>query len=105
MQDGDIVKNWYCPNCKLTHQSVNSKASEVPMHSCAKLFNATFPMVLEGVKAFSKVELREDYLGQDIASVRTDNNQVIKSVVTEYEDGSTGGTIYLPCAVMNVDNS
>lgn len=97
-----IYKYWYCPNCKLTHQSVNSKATEVPMHFCPSLHNLQVPMVLEGVKAFHKVEYREDYLRDDIASVRDENNQVVKSVSTEYEDGSNGGTIYLPCATFNM---
>ena len=101
--DVEIIKNWYCPNCKLTHQSVNSKTTEVPMHDCSLLYGLKVPMVLEGVKAFNKIEYREDYLNGDLSSARDDNNQVIKSVVTEYEDGSNGGTIYLPCAVFGLE--
>lgn len=97
-----VIRDWYCPNCKLTHRSENSKVSEVPMHDCPALFGLKVPMVLEGVKAFHTIEYREDYLHNDLASARNDSGQVIKSISTEYEDGSNGGTIYLPCATFNM---
>ena len=93
-----IIKNYYCPNCKYTYQGVNLKTTEVPLHECSALNGLKVPWVLEGVKAYHKVELRDDYLGDDISNARTSSGQVVKSVSTEYADGSNGGTIYLPCA-------
>jgi len=95
----ELHKNWYCPNCSLTHQSVGK---ETAFHDCPKLFGLKVPMLLEGVKGYHKVEYREDYLGTDISDARNDSGQVVKSISTEFEDGSNGGTIYLPCATINV---
>ncbi len=101
--ESEIVRNWYCPNCKQTARSLNTSSSSVPMHDCPSLFGLQVPMVLEGVKAFNKVEYREDYLKGDLSSARDDSDEVVKSISTEYADGSNGGTIYLPCAVIGIE--
>ena len=99
----DFYKNYYCPSCKYTFQLKNPKPTEVPLHKCLALNNLQVPWVLEGINATHKVELREDYLGNDIASARDSSNNVVKSVSTEFDDGSNGGTIYLPCARFSLE--
>lgn len=101
--DTKIVKNYHCPNCFHTFQMLNPKTTEVPLHECSALHNLKVPWVLEGVKAYHKVEYREDYLNGDIANTRDSSNKVVKSVSTEFADGSNGGTIYLPCARLSLE--
>lgn len=96
----ELHKNWYCPSCGKTHQSIGK---ETAFHYCPSHNGAFIPLALEGTSAVNREVLREDYLKGDLASVRTEDGQVISSIQQETEEG-IGGTIFLPCAVFNVGN-
>lgn len=95
----EMHKNWVCPNCHKTHQSVGSKTA---MHFCPALNNLFIPMVIEGSDCINKVNYREDYVKGDLVTA-THHGKVVSSVSTEHADGSNGLTVFVPCAVTKIE--
>lgn len=95
----ELIKNWYCPSCYLTHRS---KGSKTAFHNCSAINGAFIPLILEGVDATNRVLLREDYVGDDICSVTDKDNRVIMSVSQEMADGSNALTVFVPCATTDL---
>ena len=97
----ELYKEWFCPNCHLEHRS---QGKETAFHNCTGLSGTPFiPLALKGDDCVNKIIYREDYLGEDIASVRDDNNNIIASVSREYADGSNALTVFVPCAVTKIE--
>lgn len=95
----ELFKKWFCPNCHLEHRSTGK---ETAFHNCPSLNGAFIPLALEGDDCVNKVNLREDYVGEDICSVRDNDNNIISSISREYADGSNALTVFVPCAVAKV---
>ena len=96
----ELFKKWYCPNCHLEHRS---QGKEIAFHNCPSLNGAFIPLALEGDDCVNKPLLREDYVGNDLCSVRDKDNNVIMSVTREYADGSNALTVFVPCAVAKAE--
>lgn len=90
----ELVKNWYCPNCSVTHQSQGPKTA---MHECDGFNRLLMPLTLEGKKVKHSANLREDYLGKDLSDARDNSGNVVSSISHETDEG-IGATIFLPCA-------
>lgn len=101
--DSRVIRNWHCPNCHSEHRSYDSPNLSA-FHHCPALNGILTPMVEDGRDAIHKILLREDYVGEDICSVRDANNRVVSSVTTEFADGSNQLTVYMPCATVSAES-
>jgi hypothetical protein len=93
----ELYKEWFCPNCYLEHRS---QGPETAFHNCPSINGNPFiPLARKGDDCINKVNYREDYVKDDICSVRDDDDNIIMSVSREYADGSNALTVFVPCAV------
>ncbi|MFZ0324746.1 MAG: hypothetical protein WAN48_11515 [Actinomycetes bacterium] len=91
------VRDWYCPNCGLTHQT-NDPRIAVPLHPCPKLRGLMAPMVVAGTTAKVELREREDYVGTDLVQVDPELGRPVMSIVTTRDEG-TDARIFVPTAV------
>jgi hypothetical protein len=96
----ELIKEWYCPSCHIEHRSIGSLSAR---HNCSAHNGLDLPLVLMGRNATHRINEREDYLKGDLSDARDDNGRVIMSAYTEFDDGSHETTVFMPCAVIEVE--
>lgn len=78
---------WECPNCDL--EEVTREANpHTRMHTCPGAKYMTVPMIPAGLDAKVELQVREDYIGEDVGNVQLDEDGTPwMAAVTTREDG------------------
>lgn len=95
------VIEWYCPNCKLTDQTRETRV-HIRYHTCPKLRYLSAPMVRKGVKAKVEVHERESYVGSELVQYDPEQGRPIVSIETTRDEGNDL-IVFAPTATATVD--
>jgi hypothetical protein len=90
------VRDWYCPQCGLTHQT-NDPRIAVPLHPCPKLRGLMTPMLAKGTAGKIELREREDYIAGELVQLDPELHRPVMSMVTT-RDAGTDARIYVPTA-------
>jgi hypothetical protein len=99
--------HWECPSCHLQHVTREARP-HTPLHNCTALKGLTAPFVqvrgfeLKKHSVRHVVNVRGDYIGEDIGVKLDGEGTAIMSINTERADGSNDCHVFAPIAVGEV---
>ena len=89
------LREWYCPACGLEDQTKGHRV-ESRMHTCPKSAMMTVPMVEKGTDAEIRMQVREDYVGDELVQYGEDGVPYTNAITMR--DEGYDNTVYAPTA-------
>ena len=90
------VRRWDCAHCS-TRSTTRVAGPHTEFHNCPGQHGLSMPMTLEGSGSRTRLELRGDYVGDEM--VRLDEaGRPVMAVYTDHPDGSYDCAVYAPTA-------
>lgn len=93
-------QHWYCPECSATDVT-HQVQPHTRFHACRALNGLTAPMVPDGTRARLIVNVREDYVGNEL--VQTDGEGTPIMSVNVVRDDGMDCVVYAPTAVSQAE--